>query len=540
MKIIDAAQGSQQWLDARAKHFTASEAPAMLGLSKYKTRQALLREKATGLTEEVDAGKQRLFNRGHEAEAVARPLAEIIIGEDLFPATGSSVVDGLPLLASFDGLSMDEAIVWECKLASIDVETMIDVGELTGTYWPQVEQQLLVSGAKRALFTACDGEQITAHLWYESRPERRAAIIAGWKQFSEDLAMYQHVEPAPVATAAPINELPALMVEITGAVTASNLYEWRGLVTERIAGINTDLQTDQDFADADQMVKFLDDGEKRIDLVKSQAQAQASDIDMVFRALDEIKASMRSKRLELDKLVKARKESIRGEIAREGLSKLNDHVDTLNKRLGRKFIQPAGDFHTAIKGKRTVQSLRDACDSELARSKIIASEQADRIQINLNAYADLAPGHDFLFSDLDALVMKDADGFAAIVTQRIDNHAKAEAKRLDQERERIAAHERAKIENEQRQAAVRAIEKEMPLMAIEPAAQPAATITTAEIGGYSVAPAVAAAPAHMGITGSAKILDEIDDILRGFTLADLIKVRDFAAQIAGQREKVAA
>ena len=45
---------------------------------------------------------------------------------------------------------------------------------------------------------------------------------------------------------------------------------------------------------------------------------------------------------------------------------------------------------------------------------------------------------------------------------------------------------------------------------------------------------------HTGITGSAKVLDEIDDLLRGFTLADLIKVRDFAEQIAGQREKVAA
>ena len=73
MNIIDAPQGSDLWLQIRAKHFTASEAPAMLGLSRHKTRQELLREKATGLAEEVDANKQRLFDRGHEAETVARP-----------------------------------------------------------------------------------------------------------------------------------------------------------------------------------------------------------------------------------------------------------------------------------------------------------------------------------------------------------------------------------------------------------------------------------------------------------------------------------
>ena len=47
MKTLDLIQGSPEWLAARAQYFTASEAPAMLGLSKYKTRQELLREKAT-------------------------------------------------------------------------------------------------------------------------------------------------------------------------------------------------------------------------------------------------------------------------------------------------------------------------------------------------------------------------------------------------------------------------------------------------------------------------------------------------------------
>lgn len=453
MKTIDAAQGSQEWLDIRAKHFTASEAPAMMGLSKYKTRQQLLREKATGLTEEVDAAKQRLFDSGHEAEAIARPLAEAIIGEDLFPATGAAEIDGLPLLASFDGLTMDESTSWENKLASINVETMIDTGDLDGTYWPQVEQQMLVSGATRALFTACDGEQITAQLWYESKPARRAALIAGWKQFAEDLANYQHIEVAAAPVAAPVESLPVLDIQISGSIVASNFTQWREIVGRRIAEINTDLQTDQHFADAAEMVKFLDAGEKRIDLVKSQAQAQASDIDAVFRALDDIKKLMASKRLELDKLVTRRKDSIKVEIMQEGKAKLAEHIAALNKRIG-EVMMPAvpADFVTATKNKRTIQSLRDSVDAELTRAKLAANEAADRITINLNQYAEIAAGYEFLFSDLSALVNQPAAAFEAIVLNRINKHAEEERKRMEAEREKIAAQERAKIEREQAEA----------------------------------------------------------------------------------------
>jgi predicted phage-related endonuclease len=526
MNIIEAAQGSQQWLDIRAKHFTASEAPAMLGLSKYKTRQALLREKATGLTEEVDANKQRLFDAGHAAEEAARPLAEAYLQEDLFPATGAAEIDGLPLLASFDGLNMEETLVWENKLASVSVEAMISGGDLSGTYWPQVEQQLLVSGAERALFTACDGERITDKLWYESKPERRAQLIAGWKQFAEDLANYQHVEAAPVATAAPINELPALMVEITGSVTTSNLDQWRDIVTERIAGINTNLQTDQDFADADSMVKFLDDGEKRIDLVKSQAQANAADIDRVFRALDEIKASMRAKRLELDKLVTRRKESIKIEIMQAGKDQFAAHIAGLNKRLAKVQMPPlAADFAAAIKGKRNLESMRGAVADLVAAKKIESNEIADRIQANL-VLLDGASEHNFLFSDLSSLVMKAPEYLSLIIKTRIDEHKDAEEKRRAAETARIRAEE---------DAAREAKNQEWRDAGKEPAAQPALKEVMQAI---PPAPVVAAAPIH-ATAGTARLHDLIDDALRDFNAGELRQVLDAIDAIKAERQAAA-
>lgn len=505
MKTIESlVPGSSAWLKSRS----ASKAPAMMGVSSYKSRSALLKEMATGIKEEVDARTQERFDGGHKAEASARAIAEEIIGDDLPPEAGST--DDGYLTASFDGITFAGNVAWEHKAWNVTLAEKVRNGD-PGEYGPQLDQQILVGGLDYVLFMVSDGtREKCVSMEYRSTPERAKALLAAWRQFDADLAAYQHVEPAQVATAAPINELPALMVEITGAVTASNLTQWKAVVTERIGGINTDLQTDQDFADADEMVKFLDNGEKRIDLVKAQAQAQASDIDAVFRALDEIKASMRTKRLELDKLVTKRKESIRGEIAAEAAKKIADHVVALNKRIGMALPPIPGNFAVVMKNKRTVASLRDAVDTELARLKISASEIADKMEINLNTLRAAASNHPYLFNDSAALVFKDADDLALVIKSRIQYHEAAEAKR-------------------QEQAAV-----------TKPAAQPAGTTTAAEIGGYTVPQAVAAAPAHMGITGSAKIIDEIDDILRGLTLADLIRVRDFSAQIAGQREKVAA
>ena len=62
MKELNLIQGSPEWLAARTKYFTASEANAMMGESKYQSRSALLKQKATGIAEEVDAATQARFD----------------------------------------------------------------------------------------------------------------------------------------------------------------------------------------------------------------------------------------------------------------------------------------------------------------------------------------------------------------------------------------------------------------------------------------------------------------------------------------------
>ena len=69
-------QGSPEWHALRAEHFNASEAPAMMGESKYMSRAQLIRQKATGVVPEVDAATQRRFDAGHDTEAKARAILE--------------------------------------------------------------------------------------------------------------------------------------------------------------------------------------------------------------------------------------------------------------------------------------------------------------------------------------------------------------------------------------------------------------------------------------------------------------------------------
>ena len=465
MKIHNVQQGSQEWLQLRASHFTASEAPAMAGCSPYMTRTELLKLKHTGLAQEVEAGTQRLFDKGHETEAMFRPHAEAVIEDDLYPITGSEEVEGLPLLASFDGLTMDYATGYEHKLWSEANATAItETGEPPVYHCWQLEQQLLVSGADRILFVTSDGTAENAvTCWYESKPERRAALIAGWKQFKEDLAAFvpSTVEVKPVGRTP--DNLPALRIEVTGAVTASNLAEYKTHALEVFKGINRELTTDQDFATAESTVKWCSEVESKLAAAKEHALSQTASIDELFKAIDDISAEARRTRLELDKLVKARKEQIRETIVADGRKALVEHVASLNERLGKAYMPPvSADFAGAIKGKRTIDSLRDAVSTTLANAKIEASAIADRIQINMGTLRELAKDHAFLFADAGSIVLKAPDDLTALVKTRIADHQAAEAKRLEAERERIRAEEQARIEREQREAA--ATEKQAPML----------------------------------------------------------------------------
>src|SRR5699024_3675867 len=115
MKTVSLIQGTPEWSAHRANHHNASDASVVMGKSPYRKRADLIAERATGITPEVSAAQQTLFDRGHKAEAAARQMAEEILGEELFPVVGISD-DNPKLSASFDGLTMLGDTAFEHKL----------------------------------------------------------------------------------------------------------------------------------------------------------------------------------------------------------------------------------------------------------------------------------------------------------------------------------------------------------------------------------------------------------------------------------------
>lgn len=424
----DLVQGSDEWRQFRQTRFGASEAAAMLGISSKVKRNELLHMKHTCTPQEFsDWVQKNILDYGHEVEALARPIVEEMLGQDLYPVTCSLGM----LSASCDGLTLDDEIAFEHKQFNADLAHAVRSGVLPDEYQPQCQQIMLVTGAQKVIFVVSDGtSENFEHVEVEPDAAWRDRLLAGWDQFERDLAAYQPRELAEKPQADAIMALPALAVQIRGEVITSNLPAFRTAAERFIASIKTTLETDQDFADAEATVKFCEVAEKDLEVAKNAALAQTSSIDELMRTVDYIKAQLRDKRLALDKLVTKRKTEIKDEIIVGGRKAYADHVAALNDELHFvAIVVPAPDFVAAAKNKRTLASLHEAVDTAVANGKIAADAAARDLRAKLDWYKETAAEHAFLFRDLQPLIQKPADDFKLAVTTRIAEHKWQEEER---------------------------------------------------------------------------------------------------------------
>ena len=511
MKTQTLLQGSPEWLAYRAQHFNASDAPAMMGCSPYKTRAALLREMHTGLAPDVDVATQKRFDNGHRAEALARPLAEKIIGEDLYPVTGS---EGR-LSASFDGLTLDETQGFEHKAlneelraafrAMVDMgapDTLSDFGRLLPIYHRvQMEQQLHVSGAERILFMAsewdADGALVEErHVWYYPDDELRGAILAGWAQFERDLAAYVPVPRAEEVVAETLETLPSVSVRMDGALAVqSNLPAFGAALRAFVEKIPKAPKTDNEFATVDRACKALKMAEDELQRSESAALSSMADVEAMRRMVADFRNLARDTRLASEKMVERRKVEIKEQAVAKARQALELHIAVVNAEIAPMRLQPVlADFAGAIKGLKSFDSMQDRLDTALAAAKIAADTQGRAIRENLAAYKAQAEGFDFLFADLSTLVHKTADDFRTLVDARIATHRAAEERKAREraEAEARSAEQRRLQEEAQARAAAEAEQRRQEAADAEAQRQAAAALEAAQ-SRATAAPAVASA-----------------------------------------------
>ncbi len=452
MKTLQLEQGSAAWQAHRDNHRNASDASAMMGCSPYVTRAELLRRVATGMTPEVSEQTQHNYDRGHAAEAKARPFVEAEIGQDLYPAVGVS--DEYPhLSSSFDGLVMDESLAWECKLKNMQkVEWVQQHGAVPlPDHW-QTVQQLVVSRAESLRYSLVDDEGIeVAHCTVTLDPRDEAQLLAGWAQFDADVLAYQPETPTAVVLAAPVESLPAVAVRLDGKIAViDNLDVFGERLRAFVERIDKEPSTDQAFADCEEAVKVLKRAEDALEAAEANALAQIDPVEAMRRTVADLNNLARSTRLLIEKVVKARKESLRIHVAAEARTAYCAHLSQINATLSVPVLESASfvaDVAAAIKGKRSLDNLRADVAQVVANYKIASNADADRHRTNIAIFKDAnrAP----LFPDFVMLVRsKLPEDLSNLVQARIAEADKAEQARLDAERAKIRAEEEARAQRE--------------------------------------------------------------------------------------------
>lgn len=468
MQIITLQQGSPEWHQHRAKSLNASDAPAMLGISPYKSRADLVQEKATGISPDVSDEQQRIFDRGHAIEAMARPLAEAILDDGLSPCVGT--MDAYS--ASFDGITFDGDIAWECKTLNASLrEALPYQGEvhdashgarLPEHYRAQMEQQAMVSECKRILFTAAtlgDDGALTdvRHCWYMPDPVMRSRLIAGWEMFQQEVAAWAPTEKTAPAVAAPMESLPAVVVQVQGALTVGgNLPAFGEALRTFIARIPAKPANDQEFADAEAACKALKKAEDTLESAESQALAQIDDVEIMRRTVADLRTLARSTRLATEKLVAAEKDARKLEVVQQAQASLVEHIMEINRALQKEGAghlppPPAGLFAPCVKGLKSLDSMREKVTTELIAQQARANTQRDCLLANRASLRRDDGDWIFLFADFAAVGTKAAEDFQALADLRINKHKQAEAQRLEQERERIRREEQERADREARE-----------------------------------------------------------------------------------------
>src|SRR3990167_1526662 len=153
-KTIQIKQNTEEWRLWRTEGLGGSEAPIILGMSPYKTREKLLDEKVRRLTAfEVTSAMQR----GHNLEPKARDKyqRESLL---IFPATTMEHEEYPYIKASLDGFNEENNVALEIKCPNRYDHLTAKAGFIPDKYKAQCQHLLMVSGANSLHYVSFDGE----------------------------------------------------------------------------------------------------------------------------------------------------------------------------------------------------------------------------------------------------------------------------------------------------------------------------------------------------------------------------------------------
>lgn len=454
MKILQLEQGSKEWLEARLNYLCASEAPVIMGASKFMSRKQLLDLKKGWLSNPVSNFTQKLYDKGHEHEDMARDHLEFDLLEDIAPVVAINNVYGLDLLSSLDGWNGSNYL-WEHKDWNEVLAENVRNGVLEPLYYWQLEHQCLTFNASEVNFMVSNGTlEKRVKMVYKSDPARRAELITAWKQFLIDLDGHEIEAKQELVKAGEVESFPVINFEVKGSVIISNIADCLPIIKERAElEMTRELETDLDFATKESLNKAVKVAREKLKETVSNVQGQFVSYSEFAITASDIDAILQKMQSHGEKQVKDQKAKKKQAIIDAGQLSIMAHITACDVKIAPQSIVNITGFSSpsfvdAMKNKRTIESWNNAVDDEVAKAKAILNSAMEKIEPNLAFIKNEAGDYKFLFNDLAQIINQESESFQAVVKMRIAEHKQAEAEKLEAERKRIQAEEEAKSQRE--------------------------------------------------------------------------------------------
>lgn len=216
-----------------------------------------------------------------------------------------------------------------------------------------------------------------------------------------------------------------LVVAVSGKITKSNFDDFRAMAEERIKSLNFSPSTDEEFGQAEDDVKNLAKFEKDLSAAEQDILRQMDEVYHLVSGIGELKKLSAESRLKLKKQIDSQKKVVRAQIKRAALAEIQlAHPDAEAR------------IEAAMKGKRTLDSLRKAANDEAAE----INAGIDRARIVVDGYR---AEHEDILHDEHKLLVMDCATLETELARRVERKAamlreaelKAEAERARKEAE---------------------------------------------------------------------------------------------------------
>ena len=431
MRILDLQQGTPEWKEHRKNARNASEMSIIMGCCKQVKMIELAEAKAFNKPiEHSDYVQDIIFRDGHEIEEIARRKIEETLSVELFPVVcATDEAAEMQLSCSLDGITPNGKLIWECKQENLGKFDSLILHKIPQEDFWQCCQCMYITGADHIVYTLADKEgKVTAKTFPRSYFEPSFPLmLAEWKNFDDLVEKLRRTGSRLTKDKAPeaIGSQPSVIdleFDFDVSIRKCNVGLYRNDVINAINSIRTDLQTDQDFADANEAIKWCKGIKEKVEHARKLALSKSKELEDMFAALQEIQQLAKNKELALTKLKKTRSQEIREGIVKEHETQVRDYIKAANESIAPYFlpeINARDKIIGAMKNKSSFNSLQEAAALAVNSIKFEISEKLNEIIANTDHVKYLSGDHLPLFPDLENLVHLSNDKFKKTVAERI-------------------------------------------------------------------------------------------------------------------------